>query len=496
MLHLLRLRVRAKKIGPMTHKFFKTAILRPLLLFILLSGGVPSVRAVTADLAISQSHLPEVLVEGDALSYILRVENIGPEEGRGIVLTDTFPEDMTVASATPSQGSCTTAIATVVCTFGTLNAGGIATARIELNSQSATGKIANTAVVEGDDIVDPNLDNNIATERSYIQSLPVSWEGAGLSVHVSDVQDPVPSRGVAKYDVVIRNGGNTTVGKVEIQSGVSLAKLGNMLSIESSQGHCFTLLNTCFGFGCLFVLNTFLKASCDFGAIPPGGAASMSIRVALPDGIWQGWGRIDTPDPPAGAGSLISDSEYTVVGSNPDVDGDGVANSQDNCVNRGNPDQADIDGDGEGDTCDNDTDGDGVSNGLDSCPLLAGVSQTDSDADGLGNACDPDYTGDRDDDEDGVINLVDSCPGTTNREQSDVDGDGMGDACDVDDDNDGMTDAFENAQGLNPNDPADAALDNDGDGATNLEEFQAGTNLSVNESAVITIINTILLKAE
>ena len=45
-----------------------------------------------------------------------------------------------------------------------------------------------------------------------------------------------------------------------------------------------------------------------------------------------------------------------------------------------------------------------------------------------------------------------------------------------DGDGDGMPDAFEIANGFNPNDPADAAQDKDGDGATNVHEFQAGTN--------------------
>jgi len=35
-----------------------------------------------------------------------------------------------------------------------------------------------------------------------------------------------------------------------------------------------------------------------------------------------------------------------------------------------------------------------------------------------------------------------------------------------------------------------------GDGASNLEEFQAGTNPTVNEPAVMTIINSTLLGAE
>jgi hypothetical protein len=43
-------------------------------------------------------------------------------------------------------------------------------------------------------------------------------------------------------------------------------------------------------------------------------------------------------------------------------------------------------------------------------------------------------------------------------------------------DNDGLPDAFETQYGLNPNDPADAALDSDGDEVSNLQEYFNGTN--------------------
>jgi hypothetical protein len=44
-------------------------------------------------------------------------------------------------------------------------------------------------------------------------------------------------------------------------------------------------------------------------------------------------------------------------------------------------------------------------------------------------------------------------------------------------DNDGLPNDFEIANGLNPNDPSDAARDEDGDGLTNLAEYQLGTNI-------------------
>lgn len=44
----------------------------------------------------------------------------------------------------------------------------------------------------------------------------------------------------------------------------------------------------------------------------------------------------------------------------------------------------------------------------------------------------------------------------------------------VDSDGDGMPDAWETANGLNPNDPADANMDCNGDGYTNIEKYING----------------------
>ena len=79
-------------------------------------------------------------------------------------------------------------------------------------------------------------------------------------------------------------------------------------------------------------------------------------------------------------------------------------------------------------------------------------------------------------DEDGVPWDQDNAPAVYNPGQEDFDGDGIGDVADPDDDEDGMPDEFETLYGLDPLDAADAALDPDGDGYTNLQECQAGSN--------------------
>ncbi len=106
-----------------------------------------------------------------------------------------------------------------------------------------------------------------------------------------------------------------------------------------------------------------------------------------------------------------------------DLDLDGVLVGTDNCPDVENADQADLDGDGEGDACETDVDGDETNDDDDNCVLDANADQADADGDGQGDACDTD------DDDDGVDDADDNCPLIDNGDQADSDGDGVGDAC-------------------------------------------------------------------
>jgi len=71
----------------------------------------------------------------------------------------------------------------------------------------------------------------------------------------------------------------------------------------------------------------------------------------------------------------------TATASGGDSDSDGVLDSDDNCPEHANLDQADTDSDGWGDVCD-------------CCTEIANSGQEDSDGDGFGNICDGDLNND------------------------------------------------------------------------------------------------------
>lgn len=82
-------------------------------------------------------------------------------------------------------------------------------------------------------------------------------------------------------------------------------------------------------------------------------------------------------------GTSRSNPAYVIA----DTDGDEIPDVRDNCIGTANKDQADVNGNGRGDVCD-DFDVDGILNTNDNCPNLPNTNQRDEDGDSIGDVCD------------------------------------------------------------------------------------------------------------
>lgn len=170
--------------------------------------------------------------------------------------------------------------------------------------------------------------------------------------------------------------------------------------------------------------------------------------------------------------------------TNSDFDNDGVIDGSDNCPAISNVNQLDFDNDGLGDTCDSDDDNDGFTD----------VEEIASGSDPLDSTSVP-LPVNNDSDGDGVIDGQDAFPNDPT-ETVDTDLDGVGNNADLDDDNDGIPDTDELTNGLNPLDSTDGSADFDGDGLTNLEEYQQGTDITQDDvPPVLTIPSDIELNS-
>lgn len=136
----------------------------------------------------------------------------------------------------------------------------------------------------------------------------------------------------------------------------------------------------------------------------------------------------------------------------PVLDNDGISDDVDNCPHTFNPEQLDSDGDGVGNSCDEDDDNDDVDDEDDNCPYVANPGQKNADGDMFGDACDDD------EDADGIFSEDDNCPLDANPGQHDLDGDGIGNPCDPDVDGDGIDNEADGCRYV-----ADDGSDTDGD---------------------------------
>ncbi len=213
------------------------------------SAAISTTVLPVADLALSKVDSPDPVNVGDRLTYTLTLTNVGPSTASGVILTDTLPAGVTLATA---DGGCVGST-TLVCTIGSMAAGTTINRSIVVTvTASAAGVITNSANVAGNEF-DPSLNNNAAVASTTV--VPV----VGLALSQIDVPDPVYVGGRLTYTLTLTNHGPSNASGVVVTdtlpTGVVLADAGG-----------------CTGTTTLI---------CSIGALNNGASATVSIAVTV-----------------------------------------------------------------------------------------------------------------------------------------------------------------------------------------------------------------------
>lgn len=154
-----------------------------------------------ADLSLSKSNTPDLVIAGNNLTYAIVISNSGPSDAVNVVVTDPLPAGVSYVSATPDQGSCGQAAGTVTCNLGTVVDGEQVpvTVVVKVNS-GQTAAINNSASVSSD-TPDPQTGNN-----SDGSSAGVTFS-ADISLSIDTPADSVLAGNNFIYTLTVRNNG-------------------------------------------------------------------------------------------------------------------------------------------------------------------------------------------------------------------------------------------------------------------------------------------------
>jgi uncharacterized repeat protein (TIGR01451 family) len=216
------------------------------------TGEQPALRIETpntADLQTTKSDSPDPVLVGDTLTYTLVAKNNGGSAATGVKVKDTLPSNVTLKSATSTQGSCSGS-APVVCNVGNLADGASATITIKVTPTAKNANTQNTAMIQGNQ-TDPNTANNSVTISTKVMQAQGSAYGVRLSALLVSL-GPTPSvsrstPGTSSLTSVSANVAglvnlnalsvSTQIGPgATVNSKAELAKVGLLGSVVAAEG--------------------------------------------------------------------------------------------------------------------------------------------------------------------------------------------------------------------------------------------------------------------
>lgn len=209
-----------------------------------------------ADLSVTKTASADPATVGNNLTYTIAVTNNGAVESRGITLTDTLPEGVTLVSS--SIPPATQSDDTLTFDLGNLASGQNATIDITV-APTTEGLITNTASVTSRTF-DPDATNDVDILTTTVDAIPV--EQTDLSVSRTDSPDPVNLGENFTYTLAVAN--NSTTPATDVTLAESLPSGVNLVSATASRGTTSSVAG---------------GLSANFGTLGSGEIATVDITV-------------------------------------------------------------------------------------------------------------------------------------------------------------------------------------------------------------------------
>jgi len=168
----------------------------------------------SADLAITVTGTPDLVIAGANITYTINASNAGPSNAASLTMTDVLPADTTFVSASGSGWSCSETAGTVTCTRGTLTIAAAPSIALVVTAPDDAGTVSNTVTIAAT-TTDPVAGNNTASTTTTVQAR------ADLAVTVSDNPDPVSAGGTLTYTVSVNNLGPSAATNVTVTDTIA-----------------------------------------------------------------------------------------------------------------------------------------------------------------------------------------------------------------------------------------------------------------------------------
>ena len=194
-------------------------------------AGVP-----TADIVFVKDDLPDPVIAGTDLTYMMSATNNGPADALDVAISDPLPPNTTFVSATPSVGgACVTpavgATGTVSCTWPGVTGAAVTrtltlVVRVEFSAPDGS-TIINIA----------NLASSVLSVDASADTLVINQ--ANLTVTKDDIADPVTAGGEVTYTITATNSGPAGAPDVAISDPLP-PNTTFVSAIPSAGGACVT----------------------------------------------------------------------------------------------------------------------------------------------------------------------------------------------------------------------------------------------------------------